>query len=146
MLRIRTCAITLLATALAVAIVWWRGADSAIPPAPPMSWTTARATRSVSPDAPPTTRSKLQITADWILAHPEIDRGAALAALFNGANAEPDALVRCAEEIIRRDPTLARDCGNQLVFALGAAGEHARAARFAVEAPVALAADCVTAA
>ena len=68
----------------------------------------------------------------WLVANPEaLPPDLALAALFEGAKSRPEPAVAYAQDLALQFPERAADIGSCLVAALGRAGEHPRAARFA---------------
>jgi hypothetical protein len=88
----------------------------------------------------------VEAAGDWARSQQFIDRGLAMAAVFNGAVAQPAEAIRYATMISGEEPDRARDYGMYLIFGLGQAGLHEKAASFASGTDPALAGEWVNAA
>ena len=73
----------------------------------------------------------VEAAGDWARSQQFLDRGLAMAAVFNGAVARPSEAIRYATMISREDPDRARDYGMYLIFGLAQTDLHEKAAAFA---------------
>jgi hypothetical protein len=84
--------------------------------------------------------------AGWALAQSFIDQGLAMAAVFNGANHNPEAALDLAQRLSSEHPENAGSYGSYLIFGLSQVGEYERAATFAANSPADARTDLLTAA
>jgi hypothetical protein len=84
--------------------------------------------------------------AAWALAQSFFDQGLAMAAVFNGANHNPEAAVSLAQRLSSAHPENAGSYGSYLIFGLAQVGEYERAAAFAAKSSAEIQTDLLTAA
>jgi len=84
--------------------------------------------------------------AGWALSQSFCDQGLAMAAVFNGANRNPEAALSLAQRLSSEHPENAGSYGSYLIFGLAQVGEYERAAAFAANGPAESRTDLLTAA
>lgn len=73
--------------------------------------------------------------ANWALIQGHLDQGRAMAALFNGANKNPDAAIQLATRLSNQHPEEANSYGSYLIFGLSQVGQFELAANYAATSP-----------
>lgn len=75
----------------------------------------------------------VEAAGDWARSQDFMDHGLAMAAVFNGAVRQPSDAIHYASMLCAEDPRRARDYGVYLIFSLGQAGHHEKAAAYAAK-------------